>query len=365
MRRFFRSIAPVVIIAIAAVAATPAEATQLVISATANFPTSFSAFTDNSTKQFLYFDNGGVASAPVSPFNALLGTLDKVNIDWDFGGSFSGTTGSTTGSVGFSFGGQVYVNSISYNGSGNGNGNGADPYSALTVSLSNTAIHNEFLPSSTPIWTALSGLSPYTVSFNTGTGSYSNYTAIASGTLSTYRNVVVSYTYTAAPSSVPEIDPNSLGSVLALVAGALGLLERRRLKAAWEIRCQPPNLGKMPASPFLVAGTFPRASIASAGSIHPLSPAGRPCRSPIEGQRQDGRAAGVEQRLRAVRGVFRIDCDQKKQDDRRHARQRQTGEHDAPGIPLHDKTPQLCIELLKTSPRPAVATRWRGVSTQP
>jgi len=32
--------------------------------------------------------------------------------------------------------------------------------------------------------------------------------------------------------AVPEIDPNSLGSVLALVVGALGLLERRRLKAA-------------------------------------------------------------------------------------------------------------------------------------
>ena len=34
------------------------------------------------------------------------------------------------------------------------------------------------------------------------------------------------------PSSVPEIDPSSLGSVLALVLGSLGLLERRRLKAA-------------------------------------------------------------------------------------------------------------------------------------
>jgi hypothetical protein len=34
------------------------------------------------------------------------------------------------------------------------------------------------------------------------------------------------------PSSVPEIDPNSLGSVLALVLGSLGLLDRRRLKAA-------------------------------------------------------------------------------------------------------------------------------------
>jgi len=36
----------------------------------------------------------------------------------------------------------------------------------------------------------------------------------------------------ASPSSVPEIDPNSLGSVLALVLGGLGLFERRRLKAA-------------------------------------------------------------------------------------------------------------------------------------
>ena len=31
------------------------------------------------------------------------------------------------------------------------------------------------------------------------------------------------------PSAVPEIDPNSLGSVLALLLGSLGLLERRRL----------------------------------------------------------------------------------------------------------------------------------------
>jgi len=33
----------------------------------------------------------------------------------------------------------------------------------------------------------------------------------------------------ASPSSVPEIDPAGMGSVLALVTGALGLLERRRL----------------------------------------------------------------------------------------------------------------------------------------
>ena len=32
--------------------------------------------------------------------------------------------------------------------------------------------------------------------------------------------------------AVPEIEPNSLESILALVLGALGLLERHRLKAA-------------------------------------------------------------------------------------------------------------------------------------
>ena len=41
-----------------------------------------------------------------------------------------------------------------------------------------------------------------------------------------------SWSAVALPSAVPEIDPNSLGSVLALVVGSLGLLERRRLKAA-------------------------------------------------------------------------------------------------------------------------------------
>ena len=35
-----------------------------------------------------------------------------------------------------------------------------------------------------------------------------------------------------APSAVPEIDPAGMGSVLALVTGGLGLLERRRLKVA-------------------------------------------------------------------------------------------------------------------------------------
>jgi len=34
-----------------------------------------------------------------------------------------------------------------------------------------------------------------------------------------------------ATNAVPEIDPAGIGSILAVVVGALGLLERRRLKA--------------------------------------------------------------------------------------------------------------------------------------
>ena len=40
------------------------------------------------------------------------------------------------------------------------------------------------------------------------------------------------FTVQPAPTAVPEIDPTGMGSVLALVSGALGLLERRRLKVA-------------------------------------------------------------------------------------------------------------------------------------
>ena len=47
-----------------------------------------------------------------------------------------------------------------------------------------------------------------------------------------YASLISVPTVAPEPSSVPEIDPNSLGSVLALVLGSLGLLERRRLKVA-------------------------------------------------------------------------------------------------------------------------------------
>ena len=67
-------------------------------------------------------------------------------------------------------------------------------------------------------------------SFYRGGSGYGSNTAWDSGS---YPNADVNgWRIGSAQAAVPEIDPNSVGSVLALVLGSLGLLERRRLKAA-------------------------------------------------------------------------------------------------------------------------------------
>jgi hypothetical protein len=236
MTRYVRSWALAALAAFAlAGAATPSLAE--IISQTAQFRTSFSAFADSSTQQTLSFDNSGVASAQMNPFNASLGTLDKVNINWDIGLSFSGTTGSSGGSAGTSsFGGNEYVNTINYSNTGTGTGGGGGPNSSVSFSTTNqTYGHYEFLLANAGgtydagIWSAFTGASPYTVSFDTGSSYYFYYTGIASGAMSSYRDVVVSYTYT--PSAVPEIDPATGSSALSLVAGVLAMIEQRRRRA--------------------------------------------------------------------------------------------------------------------------------------
>ena len=216
-------------------AATPSFAG--IITQSAQFRTSFSAFTDDSNQQTLSFDNSGVASAQMTPFNASLGTLNKVNINWSMGLSFSGTTGSSGGTAGTSqFGGDEYVNANTYSTTGGGNGGGGPPGTSVSFSATNgTNGQYEFLLANAgttynaAIWSAFTGASPYTVSLDTGSSYYFAYTGIASGTMSSYRDVVVSYTYT--PSAVPEIDPATGGSALSLVAGVLAMIEQRRRRA--------------------------------------------------------------------------------------------------------------------------------------
>lgn len=80
--------------------------------------------------------------------------------------------------------------------------------------------------------------SPYSLTFLTAAGGISGFSASqfdVMGMFADKASVVQSgnsLLLQIGASAVPEIDPKSLGSVLALVLGSLGLLERRRLKAA-------------------------------------------------------------------------------------------------------------------------------------
>jgi hypothetical protein len=197
------------------------------------FHTTYTSFTESISNQSLYWPNSGLASAPMNPFNASLGTLDKVTIEWNFGQSFTGLSGTSNGSGGGNFfmniGGSFSVNDMgSYSGGyQGGSASNSSPNTVMSGTQANSQKIKEFTSADASYWTVFTGLSPYTVKFNSAPSYYASYVNIASGTSTTYRDVTVTYDYTA----VPEIDPASFGSVLALVTGTLGLLERRRQKA--------------------------------------------------------------------------------------------------------------------------------------
>lgn len=210
-----------------------ADATQLTVTATASFPTTYTAFTDTVPTQDVFFPSQAIAT--INPFNAALGTLDKVSINWDFGGSFTGTVGTSSGSATFSIAGTAFVNTTSYSSGGGGGSNAAAPGVTFSASQSNGVIDNDFLPANSGVTynpallAAFTGANPYTVTFFSG-GRYFYYNSVVSGTATSYRDVSVIYTYT--PSAVPEIDPATGGSALSLVAGLAAILDQRRRRAA-------------------------------------------------------------------------------------------------------------------------------------
>jgi hypothetical protein len=79
--------------------------------------------------------------------------------------------------------------------------------------------------------------SPYSLTFLTAAGGIRGFSASQFDVVGTFadRASIVqsgnSLLLQIGASAVPEIDPKSLGSVVALVLGSLGLLERRRRKA--------------------------------------------------------------------------------------------------------------------------------------
>jgi hypothetical protein len=178
--------------------------------------------------QYLYFDSTLLEDgSTLSDYNVVRNsTLPLVataafsstplpNVVWNFGvnnmtaGAGVGwTIWSTTGAVDLSSysSGAITFNVFGYNGPLAGTPSGYDP------------------------------TSPYSLTFLTAAGGISGFSASqfdVMGTFADKASIVLdgnSLLLQIGASAVPEIDPNSLGSVLALVVGSLGLLERRRLR---------------------------------------------------------------------------------------------------------------------------------------
>lgn len=231
-----RSITHAIVTAIVFLIAAEAFATPYTIVQTGTFHTTYTAFADSQSNQYLFFTNSGTAAAAMNPFDSALGTLDKVTIDWNIGQSFTGTTGSSGGGVTLSFGGTAYVNTSPYGGGGGGAGGGDGPATAISYTQANELVTKQFVASQAGvsydplIWAAFTGVTPYDAIFAvSNSGQYLQYVGIASGTSTAYRDVTVTYEYTPA---VPEIDAAGAASMLALVTGLLGLVERRRTKTA-------------------------------------------------------------------------------------------------------------------------------------
>lgn len=199
-------------------AATTASVTQ-----TFHFPFTFSDVTPSSSLQSIYFPNSGNDVATVLSFDTNLGTLDSVDVNWDWGVSFSGVTGASGGSVGVNMAGNAYLGTTSYGGTGTGGGGGAAPNTSFSAVAPQVFVHKNFTAAGAnpTIWAALSGNSSYTAKLAHG-DSAQTYTGLASGTFTANADLVVTYNYTA----VPEPSACAL-----LGLGVLGLAARRRRTA--------------------------------------------------------------------------------------------------------------------------------------
>jgi hypothetical protein len=210
----------------------PAHAVTVSVPQTFNFPFTFSAVTPSASVQNVFLPDPGTFVATVLPFNTNLGTLDSVNVKWTFGGSWSAVSGESGGSATINLSGTAYVNATAYNSNGSGGSNSAAANTSFSVVQSPTYIDNTFIGANAGVtynavlWSALSGNSSYLVKLDKGaTNRIAYYANLASGTLTTNTDLVVTYNYTAA--AVPE--PGAFLPAAALVMGAF--LRRRRGRA--------------------------------------------------------------------------------------------------------------------------------------
>lgn len=183
-----------------------------VLTYSANFLTSVTLQTNGAS---LYFDAPTV-STNIPAFDGNLGSLAEVQVNWTYGLNYSVVADGGGGSLGYGMGGSLYIYGFNTNGSGFGGGSGIDPNNTNAGSPSSSVGID--LNSSSTLWNSVSGDSPFSVSFGSDTSNYFGYTGVASGTVSTFRDLTVSFLYT----PVPEPWTYALLSlgVLALVLAA-------------------------------------------------------------------------------------------------------------------------------------------------
>lgn len=99
--------------------------------------------------------------------------------------------------MGYGMGGSLYINDYNTNGGSIAGGFGIDPNNTKEGSPSGH-VSIDLNPSSS-LWNSVSGDVPFFVSFGSDTGSYFGYSGVASGSVSTFRDVSVSFLYTPVP----------------------------------------------------------------------------------------------------------------------------------------------------------------------
>ena len=172
-------------------------------------------------------------SFSVNPFNSSLGTLDSFTTVWNLNITGSGVGADSSASLTVQYGGTVYVNSSSYNGTGNGDSTGgAGPFTTLSKSstMTNTyTVANAGITYDPAILTALTGGSQFSASYSNGTSNtaYATYVNATSATATFTAGLTVTYNYTAA---VPE--PSFAVVGLALAAGTVVVRRRRAARHA-------------------------------------------------------------------------------------------------------------------------------------
>jgi hypothetical protein len=197
------------------------------VSRTVNFSDTVNT---SGTGEILHADSNGVTGTGFNPFVSSLGTLRSFQIDWTVTITASGTTSASGGSLSQSLGGQLLLNTTTYNGMGGGNNTGGGPNVPIGPISADATATNSFLVSEVgtsydpALLAAVTGGSSFDLKFASPVKtSYASMDSVNSVMIG---SVTLTYTYDPAPNPVPEPTSLAIGSVL--FTGLIAMRRRRR-----------------------------------------------------------------------------------------------------------------------------------------